>query len=53
MKALELDMDSDSNSKMDKGKQIINAEPSSTISTTHIQPEDPEELEEGEHLLHS
>ena len=38
---------------MDKGKQIVDTEPSVTIATTKIQPEDPEETEEGEHLFHS
>ena len=38
---------------MDKGKQIINAEPSATIATTQIQPEDLDEPEEGERLFHS
>ena len=53
MKSLELDPDSDSNSEMDKGKQIIDVEPSATVATTQIQLEDPEELEEGEFLFHS
>ena len=53
MNALELDLDSDSDSEMDKGKQIINAEPSVVVATSQIQPEDPEESEEGEHLFHS
>ena len=48
MKSSELDPDSDSNSKMDKGKQIIDTKPSATVATTKIQPEDPEELKEGE-----
>jgi hypothetical protein len=38
---------------MDKGKQIIDAEPSATVATTQIQPKDPKEPEEGEHLFHS
>jgi hypothetical protein len=33
-----------------KGKQIINEEPTATIVATTIQPEEPEE---GEHLFHS
>jgi hypothetical protein len=36
-----------------KGKWIIDAEPSATITTTKIQPDESEELEEGEHLFHS
>ena len=38
---------------MDKGKQIIDAEPSAIVATPQIQPKDPEESEEGEHLFHS
>ena len=58
IKASESDPDSDSDSEPnaavnDKGKQIIDAEPSVTIATTQIQPEDPEEPEEGERLFHS
>ena len=53
MKSSELYPDSDSDSEMEKGKQIIDAEPSATVATTQIQPEDPEEMEEGEHLFHS
>jgi hypothetical protein len=36
-----------------KGKHIIDVEPTATITTTTIQPEEPEDLEEGEHLFHS
>jgi hypothetical protein len=53
MKASELDLDSNLDSKMEKGKQIIDVEPSATVSTTQIQPEDPKDMEEGEHLFHS
>lgn len=53
MKASELDLDFISDSEMDKGKKIIDAEPSATIATTKIQPEDLEELKEGECLFHS
>ena len=53
MKSLELDPDFDSDSEMDKGKQIVDAKPSATIATTHIQPEDLEEPEKGECLFHS
>ena len=38
---------------MEKGKQIIDTQPSATVATTKIQPKDPEEPEEGEHLFHS
>jgi len=58
IKASESDPDSDSDSEPnvtvnDKGKQIIDAEPNVTVATTQIQPEDPEEPEEGERLFHS
>jgi hypothetical protein len=45
----ELGFDSEHN----KGKHIIDVEPTTTIMTTTIQPEEPEEPEEGEHLFHS
>ena len=38
---------------MYKGKKIIDAKPSATISTTQIQPEEPKDPEEGECLFHS
>ena len=53
LKASESDPDSNSDSEMEKGKQIIDAEPNSTIATSQIQPEDPVETEEGEHLFYS
>ena len=37
----------------EKGKKIIDVEPSATISTTKLQREEPEDLEEGERLFHS
>ena len=37
----------------EKGKQIIDADPSAIVSTTKIQKEDPEDPEEGERLFHS
>ena len=37
----------------DKGKQIIDSDPSSIVATTKIQREDPEDPEEGECLFHS
>jgi len=53
MKASESDLGSKFDSETDKGKQIIDAEPSITITTTKIQPDDQEEPEEGEYLFHS
>ena len=37
----------------DKGKQIIDVDPSAIFATTKIQRDDPEDPEEGEHLFHS
>ena len=37
----------------DKGKRIINADPSSIVATTKIQKNEPEDPEEGERLFHS
>jgi hypothetical protein len=52
VKASESDADSESDSKIEMGIQIIDAEPSSTIATTKLQPSEPDEPEEGEHLFH-
>jgi hypothetical protein len=52
MKALESNLDSKSNSNLDKVKQIIDVEPSATITTTNIHPNELEESEEGERLFH-
>jgi hypothetical protein len=49
----ELSPDSDSDSENNKRRQIIDAEPTATIVTTTIQPEEPEDPEEGECLFHS
>ena len=37
----------------DKGKPIIDADPSAIVATTKLQREDLEDLEEGGHLFHS
>ena len=37
----------------DKGKKIIDADPSAIVATTKIQREDPYDPEEGECLFHS
>jgi hypothetical protein len=50
MKASELEVDYDSESNPEGGKQIIDAEPNATVTTTKVQPSEPEE---GEHLFHS
>ena len=51
MKALESDTGSESKSETNHGGKIIETEPSVTIATTKIQLDDPEEIEEGEHLF--
>jgi hypothetical protein len=43
----------DFDSKHNKGKHNINAEPTATITATIIQPEEPKELKDGERLFHS
>jgi hypothetical protein len=53
VKASESDVGSDSESKPERGIQIIDAEPSATISTTKLQLGEPHEPEEGENLFHS
>jgi hypothetical protein len=52
MKAYELDVVSDSESELERGKQIIEAEPSAIVATTNIHPSEPYEPEEGEHIFH-
>ena len=53
MKASKLDPNSNSDSEMDKGKQIIDVEPSATVAATQIQPKGLENPEEGDRLFHS
>jgi hypothetical protein len=53
VKSSESDVDYDSEPKTERGRKIINAEPSATIATTKLQPGEPDEPEEGEHLFHS
>ena len=45
--------ESDPEKGNDRGNKIINVEPKSTIATTKIQKEKPEDSEEEEHLSHS
>ena len=47
------DTESEPEKGNDKGKNIIDAEPNATVSTTKIQKEEPEDLEEEECLFHS
>ena len=53
MKSSDLDPDSDSETEPDKGKRIIDVEPNATVTTSQIQPIEPEDPEEGECLFHS
>jgi len=45
--------ESEPDKRNDKGKQIIDAEPKTTVATTKIQKNEPKDPEEGEHLFHS
>ena len=47
------DSESEPDKGYEKGKQIIDAEPSATLATTKIQKIEPEDPEEGECLFHS
>jgi hypothetical protein len=57
VRASESDAYSDTESEPEKvnerGKQIIDAEPNATVSTTKIQKEEPKDPEEEECLFHS
>ena len=53
VKASESDVGSDFESELERGRRIIDVEPSATVSTTKLQPGEPNEPEEGEHLFHS
>ena len=53
VKASESDAGSDSESELERGRQIIDAEPSATIATTKLHPGESDEPKEGERLFHS
>jgi hypothetical protein len=53
VKYFESDVGYDSYSEPERGIWIIGVPPSATITTTNIQPGEPNELEEGEYLFHS
>jgi hypothetical protein len=53
IKETEPSPNSDSDSENYKRRQIIDAEPTAIVATTTIQPEEPEDPEEGERLFHS
>jgi hypothetical protein len=53
VKASKLDADYNSELELERGRRIIDAEPSANIATTKLQPGEPDEPEEGECLFHS
>jgi hypothetical protein len=53
VKAFESNTDYDSEPETERERWIIDMEPSATISSTKLQPGEPDEPEEGERLFHS
>jgi hypothetical protein len=53
IKEKESNPDSESDSENNGRRQIIDADPTATVTTTTIQPEEPTDPEEGECLFHS
>jgi hypothetical protein len=53
LKDSESEVDSNSESNPERGKQIIDVEPNATVATTKVHPSEPEEPKEGERLFHS
>jgi hypothetical protein len=53
VKDFESYVDSNSELELERGRQIIDAEPSATIATTKLQSGEPDEPQEGERLFHS
>jgi hypothetical protein len=53
VKASKSNVGSDSKTEPERGRWIIDVEPSAIISTTKLQPGEPDEPEEGECLFHS
>jgi hypothetical protein len=53
VKASESDVGLDSEPEPERGRWIIDMEPSATVATTKLQPGEPDEPEEGECLFHS
>jgi hypothetical protein len=52
VKASKSDVESDSEPELERGRWIIDVEPSATVATTKLQPDEPDELEEGDNLFH-
>jgi hypothetical protein len=53
VKALESDVGSNTKSELERRRWIIDTEPNVTVATTKLQPDEPDESEEGECLFHS
>jgi hypothetical protein len=53
IKDKEMNPDSESDSENTGKRQIIDADPTAIVATATIQPEEPTDPEEGEHLFHS
>jgi hypothetical protein len=53
IKDKELNPDSESDSKNTGRRQIIDIDPTATVTTVTFQLEEPTDTEEGEHLFHS
>jgi hypothetical protein len=53
LKETELSPESESDSDNNKRRQLIDEKPTTIVMTTTIQPEEPKDPEEGEHLFHS
>jgi hypothetical protein len=53
VKASESNVGYDSEPELERGRRIIDAEPSAIVATTKLQPGEPDEPEEGECLFHS
>jgi len=52
VKAFESDVGFESESEPERGRQIIDTEPSATVSTTKLKPGEPDDPKEGEHIFH-
>jgi hypothetical protein len=53
VKASDSDASLDSELELERGRQIIDAKPNATISTTKLQRGEPDDPKEGERLFHS
>jgi hypothetical protein len=53
VKASESDVSFDSDLEPERGRWIIDMEPSATVAITNLQPDEPDEPKEGKNLFHS